>query len=106
MADTELKLDALFTILEKHLYDFDDATENESEFVAKIVSDYMRFLTESNVVVPRKFQRPVVEELANQVRQMLVKKMYGCLTIGEYVRNQPDLKDKKKTARKKYSGIL
>ena len=106
MPDTTLKLDALFTILEKHLYDFDDDTENETEFVDKIVNDYIRFLTESNVVIPRKYRNQITEELRNQVRNMLVKKMYGCLSIEEYVRKDPNAREKRKQARKKYSGIF
>lgn len=106
MQDTSLKLDALFTILEKHLYDFDDNTENESEFVDKIVNDYLRFLTESNVVIPRKYHHQITDELRNQVRNMLVKKMYGCLSIEEFIKQQPDAREKRKLARKKYSGIF
>lgn len=106
MSDTQLKLDALYTIFEKHLYDFDDNEESEQKFIDKIVNDYLRFLCENKVAVPGKFLMQIVEELRDQVQQMLVKKMYGALSIEDFVRNQPDRKDKQKTARKKYAKMF
>lgn len=107
MPDTDLKLDALFTIFEKHLYDFEaEDDDSQQKFIDKIVLDYVRFLETSNIAVPRKFYNQIVDELRNQVRTMLVKKMYGCLSIEEFLRGQPDQGDKRKTARKKYSKIL
>lgn len=106
MSDTQLKLDALYTIFEKHLYDFDDNEESEQKFIDKIVNDYLRFLCESNVAVPGKFLNQIVEELRDQVHQMLVKKMYGALSIDEFIRSQPDRKEKRRNARKKYSKMF
>lgn len=107
MTDDQLKLNALFTIFEKHLYDF-DAEDDDSQqgFIDKIVLDYVKFLEAHNVALPRKFYNQIFDELRNQVRTMLVKKMYGCLSIDEFVRTQPDRAAKQKLARKKYSKIF
>lgn len=106
MSDNNFKLDALFTIFEKHLYDFDDAEDSEQKFIDKIVNDYLRFLCQNNIAVPKKFLMPIVDELRDQVRQMLVKKMYGALSIEEFVRGQPDRSEKQKVARKKYGKMF
>lgn len=99
------KLNALYTIFEKHLYDFDDTEESSVAFIDKIVNDYLRFLTSKNVVVPRRFRMHIVEELRDQVRKMLVKKTYGCLSLEEFITGQSDRADKRKASKKKYSGL-
>lgn len=106
MSDAELKLNALYTIFEKHLYDFDDAEESEVKFIDKIVDDYIRYLNGRNVIMPRRWQAQIVDELRDQVRKMLVKKMYGCLSIQEFIANQGDRAARRKTAKKKYSGMF
>lgn len=106
MSNSELKLDALYTIFEKHLYDFEDNEESEQKFIDNIVNDYLRFLTTQNVVMPRRWQHQIIEELRDQVRKMLVKKMYGCLSIQEFVHGQSDRSAKRKIAKKKYSGMF
>jgi hypothetical protein len=104
----ELKLDPLYTIFEKHLYDFHDDEENSVEFINKIVNDYMTFLSMRKVTMPKRWQNMIVEELRDQVMKMMVKKMYGCLSIQEFVLNQKTQKDfavKRKVIRKKYSKL-
>jgi hypothetical protein len=101
-----LKLDALYTIFEKHLYDFEEDEETEKGFIDNIVNDYLRFLTTSGVVVPRRWQSHVIDELRDQVRKMLVKKMYGCLSVSEFLVGQKDRKEKKRVAKRKYSKIF
>ncbi len=105
----ELKLNPLYTIFEKHLYDFDEHSESENEFVDKIVNDYIKFLVSKNVAVPLKWKAQIAEELRDQVRQMIVKKMYGCLTIQEFILNQKknnkELAEKRKRTKKQYRGL-
>lgn len=104
----QLKLDPLYTIFEKHLYDFQASEENELELIDKIVNDYLKFLAENKVTVPRKWQASIVEELRDQVRQMLVKKAYGALSVTEFVlgeRRKKDFAGRRKRARKRYSGL-
>ncbi|MEW6057710.1 MAG: hypothetical protein AB1540_13955 [Bdellovibrionota bacterium] len=102
----DIKIDALYTIFEKHLYDFEDTEESEVAFIDKIVNDYLAFLTSKNVVVPRRWQTQIIDELRDQVRKMMVKKMYGCLSISEFVHGQADRGKKQKTAKKKYSKLF
>lgn len=105
MSQSNLKLDALYTIFEKHLYDFEDNEESQQAFIGKIVQDYLDFLSEHGAVVPRKWQPHIFKELEDQVLKMLVKKMYGCLSIKDFMRDQTDRSAKRKHAQKKYSKI-
>ncbi len=92
-----IKLDALLTILEKHLYDFDEDSETEVEFIENIVEDYLLFLDSRKVIIPRKWKAQIVDELKDQVRKMLIKKMYGCLNVKDYVTTQVRAQTKEKT---------
>lgn len=42
------------------------------------------FLRNQSIAVPRALERAVMEELSTQVRGMLIKKIYGFLTISDY----------------------
>lgn len=106
MSQQDTKLDALYTIFEKHLYDFEENAETQEGFIDKIVSDYIKFLVANKVAVPRRWQVHILEELRENVRQMLVKKIYGCLSIEEYRKNQTNKKDIQKLAKKKYSRLF
>ncbi len=103
----EVRLDPLYTIFEKHLYDFDDNEENQKVFVDKIANDYIQFLTVRKVAVPSRWQHLIMDELRDQIRKMMVKKMYGCLSIDEYIVNhKPTIKEKKRIVRKKYGKLF
>ena len=102
----ELKLDPLYTILEKHLYDFNDDEESQQQFIDNIAKDYIQYLISRQVAVPAKWNALIMDELRSQIRNMLVKKMYGCLSIQEFVRNQKDQKTKGRTARKKFAKLF
>ena len=104
MGDTDIKLQALFTIFEKHLYDFDDDEESSDKFVDKIVFDYVQHLTGTGVLLPRRWKNQIVDELRDQVRKMLVKKMYGCLSIEEYLQTQLQQNKKRNTSKSKKSA--
>jgi hypothetical protein len=106
MSDTDLKLDALYTIFEKHLYDFEDDEESEKAFIGKIVNDYMNFLVTTGVVVPARWRAQITEELYDQVHRMLIKKMYGALSIKEFVLNSKDRHEKRQLSRKKYTKLV
>ncbi|MBI3556517.1 MAG: hypothetical protein HY074_09665 [Deltaproteobacteria bacterium] len=103
--EANTKVNALYTIFEKHLYDFEDNEESEHAFVDKIVHDYLRHLVAKNIAVPRRWHAHIVEELRDQVRKMMVKKMYGCLSIEEFVMGQTDRPARRKASKKKYSKL-
>lgn len=101
------KIDPLYTIFEKHLYEFQQEEGADSDFreliVENVVEDYMEFLRDRKVAVPTQWEGQIVDEIKAQVRNMLVKKTYGCLTVGEFIKGQP--KAKRKEARRKYRKL-
>lgn len=63
--------------------------------ILTIVREYLTYLRRRNVIVPRALEQPIVEELANQVNTMLVKKIYGCFNLKEYQKSLiPSLRKK------------
>ncbi len=78
------ELDPLYVIFERHLFNFADPDSDRAQFIATVVDDYLNFLKKQNIIVPRPMEQLIVEELATQVNTMLVKKIYGCLTLAEY----------------------
>lgn len=105
-SNSNLKLEALYTIFEKHLYDFDEAEDSQAAFIDKIVNDYMKFLISNRVAIPRRWEAQITDELRDQVRKMLVKKMYGCLSIEEYLGKRTDRSAVRKQTRKKFSKLF
>ena len=96
-------LDPLFVIFEQHLYNFHDAETDRQTFVMEVVQEYLFYLRKKNIAVPRSLEPQIVEELAHQIETMLVKKIYGCLTIQEF--QQKLTPSVKKKARAKYSKL-
>ena len=80
------QLDPLYIIFEQHLLNFQDADGDRKIFIAKIVKDYLVHLRKLGISIPKPMEEPVIEELACQVNTMLVKKIYGCLSIQDYQR--------------------
>lgn len=82
---TSTTVDPLYVIFEQHLFNFADPDSDRPTFIANVVNDYINFLRKSNIIVPKSLEQPIVEELGTQVNTMLVKKIYGCVTVGEFV---------------------
>ena len=99
----ENQVDPLFVILEQHLCNFKDPDIDRKTFIAAVVAEYLGYLRNNNITVPRALEQPVIEELANQVNTMLVKRIYGCLTIEDFQRHVPDTT--KKRAKTRYSKL-
>jgi hypothetical protein len=98
------RLDPLYIIFEQHLYNFQDSDTDRKTFIGAVISDYLTLLRKSEIVVPQAFEEAIVEELAAQVNTMLVKKIYGCLSIQDYRRTVPGAA--RKRAREKYSKVV
>ena len=81
--------DPLYAIFEQHLLNFQDADTDRKTFIGQVIKDYLSYLRKMNIIIPRSLEEPVIEELAPQVNTMLVKKIYGCLTIQEYAAKAP-----------------
>jgi hypothetical protein len=88
---SKVQVDPLFTIFEQHLYNFQDSEIDRKTFVGNVVQDYLHYLRKLGIAIPKSLESSVVEELAMQVKSMLVKKIYGCLSIQDYQKKQPDL---------------
>jgi hypothetical protein len=96
-------LDPLYVIFEQHLFNFQDSDIDRKTFVGNVVQDYITHLRKLDITIPKPLEQPVIEELATQVNSMLVKKIYGCLSIGEYQQKVPTAQKKK--ARTKYTKL-
>ena len=97
------KMDPLFAIFEQHLLNFQDPEIDRKTFIAKVVADYLTYLRKMNVTVPKTLEQPIVEELADQVNTILIKRIYGCFSIEEYRKSiTPSIR---RRARTRYSRL-
>jgi hypothetical protein len=99
----QAQLDPLFVIFEQHLYNFHDSDADRKTFIGNVVNEYLTYLRKKNITVPKSLEQPIVEELASQVNTMLVKKIYGCLTIEDFQKALPTAE--KRRARTRYSKL-
>ncbi|MDR3607952.1 MAG: hypothetical protein P4M08_11310 [Oligoflexia bacterium] len=107
MIRTKDQLDPLFTIFEQHLYNFQDSEIDRKTFVGDVVKDYLNYLRKLGISIPTPLEHAIAEELSLQVKSMLVKKIYGCLSIQDYRENQP-VKESRKVrgaTRNRYSKL-
>jgi hypothetical protein len=95
--------DPLYIIFEQHLYNFQDADIDRKTFILAVIQDYLSYLRKMNMSVPKSLESAIIDELASQVTAMLVKKIYGCLTLSEY-KNGITPKDKK-AAKSRYTKL-
>lgn len=78
------EIDPLYVIFEQHLYNFQDSELDRKTFIGNIISEYFAYLRQKKIVVPKSLEPAIAEELYAQINTMLVKKIYGCLSIQEY----------------------
>lgn len=102
------KWDPLFIIFEKHLYDFN--YESRELFIKGVVDEYLQHLMRQKVVVPVLWRAHLEKTLSEEVSDMLVRKLYGCLTVEEFKEKQnvsePELLQAKREARKRYQKLV
>ena len=97
------ELDPLYVIFENHLYNFEDDDADRKTFLFSVVNEYLTYLRKMNIAIPKSLEGQIVEELAGQVNTMLVKKIYGCLSLDEYRKGAaPTVK---KRARSRYGKL-
>ena len=103
---TVKKWDPLFIIFERHLYDFN--YESRELFLKAVVDDYIGHLIKQNVVVPPMWRNHLEKSLAEEVSDMLVRKLYGCLTVEELKAKQEETitVTERKEARKRYQKLV
>jgi hypothetical protein len=93
------QLDPLYVIFEQQLYNFQDPDVDRKTFIGNVIQEYISHLRKLNISIPKSLEGPVVDELAAQVNTMLVKKIYGCLTIADYRKGVTPPARKKSSAR-------
>jgi len=104
---TVRKWDPLFIIFEKHLYDFN--YESRELFVKGVVDEYITHLVRQQVVIPPAWKSHLDKSIAEEVSDMLVRKLYGCLTVEEFqakVEDKVVLITEQKEARKRYQKLV
>ena len=102
------KWDPLFIIFEKHLYDFN--YDSRDLFIKGVVEEYIQHLTRQKVVVPVLWRSHLEKTLAEEVSDMLVRKLYGCLTVEEFKEKTeekaPEVLEARREARKRYQKLV
>jgi hypothetical protein len=97
-------VDPLYVIFEQHLCNFDDSNIDRSTFVLNIVKEYVSHLRSLSIAIPTHLEAHVAEELAEQVKSMLFKRIYGFHDIQEF-RVKGLTKEKKSEAKRKYRKV-
>lgn len=100
------KWDPLFIIFEKHLYDFN--YESREIFIKAVVEEYLDHLTNQKVVVPTIWKAQLEKSLGDEVSDMLVRRLYGCLTVEEFKKKQEESEEllpAKKNSRRRYQKL-
>ncbi len=85
----QAQLDPLYVIFEQHLVNFQDNDLDRKSFIGNVLQEYLSYLRRLNITVPKSLEGSIIEELSVQVQTMLVKKIYGCLTIQDYQKRIP-----------------
>ena len=74
----------LYSIFERHLYELSPADRDRDAFVSKVLKDYFQYLRQSCISIPVQLEAAIAEEISQQVRTMLLKKIYGCFDLAAY----------------------
>lgn len=96
-------VDPLYVIFEKYLYDFPN--ENLDLFIESIVSEYLEYLTAHCVIIPGKKRFFLLKDLADEVYDMYVKRLHGCLNLRDYQNNGQVTKFEKLLAYERYRKL-
>jgi hypothetical protein len=102
------KWDPLFIIFEKHLYDFN--YDSRDLFLKGVVDEYIAHLVRQKVVIPPAWKGHLDKTITEEVSDMLVRKLYGCLTVEEFKTKAEEKKEvlvlEKHEARKRYQKLV
>ena len=98
------QIDPLYIIFEKHLYD--NSYDTPQDFSCAVVGEYVEHLKTNGLLMPDKQAEQIIEDLLDEVKNMLIKKTYGCLSIEDYKQNLDFSKEEdRKLARQRYSQL-
>lgn len=92
--------DPLFIIFEKHLYEYPH--EDLDLFIATVVNEYIDYLRTHQVLIPEKTYSFLMKDLADEVYDMFVKKVHGCLNLKDFKNNGQVTRLEKRQAQDRY----
>ncbi len=101
------KNDPLFVIFERHLYDFN--YESRDLFIKGVVEEYLAHLSKQKVVVPPAWRLHLETSISEEVSDMLVRRLYGCLSVEELKQKEKGsgaLPTARREARKRYNKLV
>lgn len=102
---TVRKWDPLFIIFEKHLYDFN--YESRELFISGVIEEYITHLAKQRVIIPTTWRATLERNLSEEIADMLVRKLYGCLTVEEFrEKENTETIIERKEARKRYQKLV
>lgn len=76
--------DELYEIFEDYLFEHLLEDENEDIFVANVVEIYMQSIKKQYSVMPQVFIEDIMEDTADLVYDMLLKKIYGYYNLRHF----------------------
>lgn len=76
-------VDPLFQLFEHYL--LNRSYEDSAAFTKEVAVEYMSYLNASPAHVPFHVRKPMLEDLETETHEMLVKKMYGCVRVSDYL---------------------
>lgn len=98
------KWDPLFVIFEKHLYDFN--YDSRELFIKGVVDEYFQHLGHQKVTVPPVWRGQMEKALTEEVSDLLVRRLYGCLTVEEFkLKVEETMPEQREEARKRYQKL-
>jgi hypothetical protein len=73
------------------------------------VEEYISHLTKQKVVIPPTWKTHLEKSLTEEVSDMLVRKLYGCLNVEEFKQKEEEVKPEvlttRREARKRYQKL-
>lgn len=73
--------DPLYQLFEHFL--LNRSYDSANQFTKQLAENYMAYLDSSPAHMPFEARQTVLEDLATEAHEMLVKRMYGCFTLKE-----------------------
>lgn len=95
--------DPLYVIFEQHLLNFEDNNMDRKSFTTGVVREYLHYLRQLQILIPKPLEAAIMDELGAQVGEMLTRKIYGCLSIDDYRKTAPA--NQKTESRRRYSKL-
>ena len=76
-------VDPLFQIFERQL--MTRSYEDSPTFTKELAKSYLAYLDSTPAHVPFDWRENLLEDLATEAHELLVKKMYGCVRVSDYL---------------------